>query len=149
MQIVEANEENESVSDNVDHESIKENSDSCSSIYSSDDETLQNELKEDEKEDADDIDYKIKEFFPFSSQEGALIYLWAHRSPSISRRKLQDLLTILHASGFSISKLSKTVNMLRKERQRLPSIKILEFLPFFFKFSIIFLKLISYALKSQ
>ena len=61
-------------------EEEEEEADSLSSANVSNEEKSGGE-KENNDEDKDDIDEKKAEFFPFSSHEAALIYLWAHRSP--------------------------------------------------------------------
>ena len=61
--------------------------------------------------------------FPFPNMETALIYLWAHSQPRLSKHKIQALLDVLHTPGFTIENVPKITHHLQKHKQRLPSIQ--------------------------
>ena len=67
---------------------------------------------------------KNSAFFPFANKETALLYFWANSQPRISTRKLQLLLDILHTKNFSIKKVPKSIYLLQKAQNNLPSMPI-------------------------
>ena len=60
--------------------------------------------------------------FPFPNMETAMIYLWAHVHPRLSKRKIQALLDVLHAPGFTPANVPKTVYHLQKYKKGLPTL---------------------------
>ena len=74
----------------------------------------------------------LDNFFPFPNIETALLFFWANTTPRISKRKLQQLLDILHFTNFKVQNVPKTVHMLKKYKLQLPSFKLGKIVNFLF-----------------
>ena len=78
--------------------------------------------------DVSDSEEKKSHHYPFPNMETALIYLWAHVHPRLSKRKIQGLLEVLHTPGFKLANVPKSTHHLQKYKKRLPLIKTSAFI---------------------
>ena len=109
-----AQEENEEKYENEEEDQIDEENNSS---FDSNQSEENNEVANSDDGEVLDDQKATGAYFPFTSKEASLLYLWAFSAPNLSKRKLQNLLTILHTPGFDVSKLPKSTYFFLKQKQ--------------------------------
>ena len=120
----------DNVSDNNSDSDSENNGDSDSDNSDSDNNEINSNgenIEEDEELQRSDILHFQKpdnRYFPFPTREASLIYMVANMHPKLSKRKFQKLLQVLHAPGFEIANVPKTVYFFSKIEENLPTLPI-------------------------